>query len=226
MSTDSSTWDTDERSKTQEAKEQGKQVADQAKEEASSITDKIREEAGSVGHVAEQQARGLFEDARHQLRDQGEQQVGRLSEVLHGFSEKLQALQEGRAEDAGPLADYLERARSQVDDAAQRIEDLGLSGALDETRRFARRRPGAYLGGAAIAGLVVGRLARAGKDAQDNDRGSDARPQLETGPVGRTAGTIPASPPGTTVQPGGAPDVVVIPDETNETGTAGGGQTL
>lgn len=205
---------TEERSRTDEAKAQGRQVADHAKHEASSVADTARREVDHVADAAKDQARNFVSDVQEQLRDQGEQQMGRVAEALHGFSDKLQALQEGRTQDAGALADYLEEARSRVDDAAQRIDDLGLSGLLDETRRFARRRPGSFLGAAAVAGLVVGRIARAGRDAQSSD-GSRApqggtgvdRPQIpprtseptatnpaEAGPAGRTAGTVPPAP--------------------------------
>lgn len=160
---------TDERSRTDEAKEEGREVADHAKQEASSVADTARQEVDHVAEAAKKQARNFVGDIQDQLRDQSEQQVGRVAEALHGFSDQLQALQEGRTEDAGPLADYLEDARSRVDDAAKRIDELGVGGLLDETRRFARRRPGRFLGAAAVAGLMVGRIARAGRDAQSSN---------------------------------------------------------
>ena len=237
MSTDAGTWQTTERSKSQQAKDEGKDVAGHVKDEAGSVADKVRDEAGAVAQVAEEQARGLLHDAQEQVRQQGEQQVTRLSEALQSLSKNLQALQEGRTEEAGPLADYLERARRQVDDNARRVEELGLSGVLDETRRFARRRPGAFLSGAAVAGLVVGRIARAGKDARSSDGGGGATAELPAGPVGRTAGTATPIPPPAPiadepVEPVSpvdpvvdGPDVVVVTDEGTEPGAPGTGST-
>lgn len=217
---------TEERSKTDEAKQQGRQVADAAKDEASSVADTARDEAGHVAEAAKDQARSFLGDIQDQLRDQGEQQAGRVAEALHGLSERLQALQEGRTEDAGALADYVEEARSRVDGAARRVDDLGLEGLLDETRRFARRRPGAFLGAATVAGLVIGRVTRAGRDAQNSDGGGSAARGTGGGqaqiPPATSATTTSTTSVGTDDrvgrQPGTAPPTRTVVDD--EVGTA------
>lgn len=50
-----------------------------------------------------------------------------------------------------------------------RLDEREPSELLDELRRFARRRPGAFLLGAFAAGAVAGRVARGAKDADSGE---------------------------------------------------------
>ena len=70
---------------------------------------------------------------------------------------------------------YVSNAADAVYDAADRLYSLasdidsrGLSAVLDDLQAFARRRPGAFLVGAAVAGFGIGRAVRAssGDDSQ------------------------------------------------------------
>jgi hypothetical protein len=63
---------------------------------------------------------------------------------------------------------YVSDAANAVYDAADRvygvIDDIqtrGLTAVLDDVQSFARRRPGAFLVGAALAGFGIGRAVRA-----------------------------------------------------------------
>lgn len=53
--------------------------------------------------------------------------------------------------------------------AADYLEERGVDGLVGDLQGFARRRPGAFLGGAVLAGLVAGRLMKAGKAAHSDD---------------------------------------------------------
>lgn len=238
MTDNQATRESPDQSKADQVKQQGQHVAEQARTEAGAVADKVRDEAGSVAQVAQEQVRGLFGDAQDRVQQEAEQQVERLAGALNSLSKSLEALREGRPDDAGPLVDYLERVQNQIERFGSRVEDMGLSGVLDESRRFARRRPGVFLGTAAFAGLVVGRLARGGRDAQQADQESRRGLPAETGdrpmptspspaqttgvgdPVGRAAGT--ASTPGT-----GASGTVSTPGAGRSTpgaGTSGPGE--
>src|SRR5690606_38442178 len=94
-----------------------------------------------------------------------------------------------------PISDYLERQ--------------GVEGLVADLQGFARRRPGAFLGGALLAGLAVGRLAKASGSASR----ASAQSGPEPGPVGTgasdppalSAGPPPAVPPSAGSLPGDAP---------------------
>jgi hypothetical protein len=55
---------------------------------------------------------------------------------------------------------------------ADRVDELGVQGVVEEVTDLARRRPVLFLAGAATAGILVGRMARAGKEAQSADGSS------------------------------------------------------
>jgi hypothetical protein len=87
---------------------------------------------------------------------------------------ELQALLDGRPDEAGRTADFARQASSRLEGMADRADELGVRGVVEEVGDFARRRPALFLAGATFAGVLVGRMARAGKEAQSasNDTSS------------------------------------------------------
>jgi hypothetical protein len=108
------------------------------------------------------------EEAKAQVQQQLDAQSRRLGDSLSRLGDEIRALAEGRPEEATTVQPYVSDAASAVYDAADRvygvIDDIqtrGLSGVLDDVQSFARRRPGAFLVGAALAGFGIGRAVRA-----------------------------------------------------------------
>ncbi len=202
------------------AKQEGEQVAEDAREQAEEVVDTARQSVAEVTEEAKHQAIDLAEDARRQLHDQARQQTDHLGAAIQDLGHKLHALADGRTEEAGQVGDYTDRVADQVDRIGGRVQELGFDGTVDELQRFARRRPGVFLLGAAAAGFAVSRLGRGAKDAQqqrgDDDRASSpdgtgnrslmsseqrdlpahaGQPPLEgQGPAGAPAPTGPTSP--------------------------------
>jgi hypothetical protein len=87
------------------------------------------------------------------------------------LSDQLSALQQGRPSEAGPLAGYVEDARSRVTSLADRLESGGAAGLVEDVTAFARRRPGMFVAGAVVAGFLLGRLVRGGV-ASNSDEGN------------------------------------------------------
>jgi hypothetical protein len=179
-------------SKADAARDQGRQVADHASEQARQVADTAGAEAGNVVDEAREQVSGVMNEAQRQLRAQADEQTHRLGGALGGLGDRLQALADGRPEEAGPIGEYAETIAAQTRDIAGRIDDLGFDGVLDEVQRFARRRPGAFLIGAAVAGFASSRLGRGAKEA-DSGRGPEGR--AGAGPVGAPPVTRQAPPP-------------------------------
>jgi hypothetical protein len=155
----------------QVAKQEGEQVAEDAREQTQELAESARESAVEVAEEAKHQAIDLAEDARRQLHDQARQQTDNLGNAIQDLGTKLHALADGRTDEAGQVDDYADRLADQVDRIGGRVQELGFDGTIDELQRFARRRPGMFLLGAAAAGFAVSRLGRGAKDAQAEQPG-------------------------------------------------------
>ena len=128
-----------------------------------------RELAGTARDQAEQfkgqlaeQVQELVADARGQLQAEADRQTARAAQAVFQVGTQAIAMAAGRPEEAGPLAAYAEQAANWLDTCAAAIEQRGLEGLSADVVDFARRRPGMFLAGAAVAGLAVGRLIRSG----------------------------------------------------------------
>lgn len=185
-------------SKAEQAKGQAQHVASVAGDEAKSVTSDVR-----------QQARGLVDETKTQVEDQSRQQRDRLVTTVRSFSDDLEEMSNERSGMASDvMREVAQRARS-IGDSLDGREPAEL---LDDLRSFARRRPGMFLAGSLVAGVLVGRIVRGGREAAKNDSGSTGSYDGSYGSTGGTYGFadtgatsgVPAyePPPGTM---GGAP---------------------
>ncbi len=134
-----------------------------------STTDQAKHVAGVASQEAKQvigdvktQARGLLDETKNQVQDQSRTQRDRLVDTLRGFSDDLENMARERSGLASDAAlEVSQRARS----FGEQLDGREPSELLDELRSFARRRPGMFLAGAAISGVIVGRLLRGTRDA-------------------------------------------------------------
>lgn len=149
-------------------KEEGRQVADETRRQAGAVAGTAKEQAGNVANEAMGHARDLAGSAKQQLHDQARSQTDALGGAIGTFGNRVQALADGDVDRAGPVGDYAQRIAGQVEQLAGRVDELGFDGMIDEVQRYARRRPGAFLLGAAVAGFAVSRLARGAQSAQQD----------------------------------------------------------
>lgn len=179
---------------------------DEAKARANEVKQTAQHERQRVQQEAKHQVSNLLSQATDQVREQAETQTSRFAGFLSSLADQAEALTEGRMDDAGQLGQYAQQLGDETRRLASAVEDRGFSGLMDDVQRFARRRPGVFLLGAATAGAAVGRLGRAVKDAgDDSSDGSTGQLPASTsgsgdsgnriahrsaGPVGRTAGTV------------------------------------
>jgi ElaB/YqjD/DUF883 family membrane-anchored ribosome-binding protein len=156
-----------------------------AADEAKGIAQVAREEGRELAGQAREELRSLAGDAREQLRQQIADQSAKATESLRRLGDQFDALAEGRTEEAGPLSGYAHSAAHELRHAAGRMEDRGFEGLLDDTRRFARNRPAAFLGIAAVAGFAAGRLLRGGAEVHKQHRDDADRSGAEYAPPAR-----------------------------------------
>ena len=163
---------------------QGQAVAGTAVEEARHVADAAMEQTSRVASELSTQARTALDQAKTDVKQQADQQTERLAESIRGVAGQLQALLDGRPQEAGQLPDLARQASGQLQTIADRIGQQGIDGVLGEAQRFARRRPGVFLAGAAAVGFAAGRLLRGAKAApQLGVDGSSAQPQPQQRPL-------------------------------------------
>jgi hypothetical protein len=158
-------------------------VAESAKETAKEVTHHAAEQAQDVTHEARQQVASLWGQTRTELDAQLEGRREHAATTLRTLSDELGALGEGRTSDAPMVVGYLSRGRERVDSMANRLEQRSASELLGEVAAFARRRPGAFLGGAIVLGYVAGRAVKVGASsnkAPGNGHAANHRPEWAT----------------------------------------------
>ena len=147
---------------------QTKVVARTADQEVRELAGTVRSSADQVKGELADQARGMLSETQGQLQQQADMQTSRLAGVLLEVGTQAVALSQGRPEHAGPLVEYAEQAANWLDSWASHIEERGLEGLAGDVVDFARRRPTAFLAGAAVVGFSVGRLIRSGAVSADD----------------------------------------------------------
>ena len=168
------------------AVEQGKEAVGTAREVTGELLDETRDQVGTVTAEVKDQARRLFDDTRSQVRDQADNQRSQLAVALGTFSSELQALVNGRPDEAGAAGRYVLQAGNAVGELAAQVGDRDLAGIVDDVQRFARRRPGVFLAAVAATGFVAGRLARSATDDDGDpasEPGTTASPTSAAGPT-------------------------------------------
>lgn len=157
-----------------EVKGRAQDTAQEANQQARQVGQTAKEEAANVAEQAKEQGRNLVDEARSQLDEQSRGQRDRLVSLLQGVGGDLDKMSSNAPE--GIARDLTQQLGRRVQEFGGRLDGREPSDLLEEVRRFARRRPGTFLLGAAIAGVAVGRFARGAKQAQD--RRTDVTPAV------------------------------------------------
>ncbi|OEJ34629.1 hypothetical protein [Streptomyces subrutilus] len=126
---------------------------------AAEVGGTAKEQAANVVGEATAQARDLVGQLRTQLTGQAETQTQRLAENVRRLSQELRELGENGKPDS-TMAGVARQIADGGHQMAAHVEKRGPDGLISDLQGFARRRPGVFLAGAALAGFVV---ARAGK---------------------------------------------------------------
>ncbi|KQS65878.1 hypothetical protein [Modestobacter sp. Leaf380] len=154
----------------------GKQVAGTAAEQAQQVTQETR-----------RQAADLLSQGRQQATEQARAGQQKAAGSLSALAEELRAMTDGEG-GSGPAHDLVRQATGAVDTFAGHLRDREPGDLLEDVRRFARRRPGAFLLGAAVAGVLAGRLTT-GVVAAHKDQGGQGGQGTSGTPHDVTTGT-------------------------------------
>jgi hypothetical protein len=162
-----------------EAKSVGQTATQAGNQVASTASDQARE----VAQETQRQAKDLLDQGRVQLKEQTVLQQQKAAEGLSSLATELRSLADGTSSGApGPARDLLQQASGMVETFADRLQNREPAELLDEVRNFARRKPGMFLLGAAVAGVVAGRLTSGVKAAHsDSSSGTGSMGTATTG---------------------------------------------
>lgn len=168
------------------AVDKSQQVARAGAQQARQVVGTSRQQASQLAEELSGHARDLLDEAKAQLQDQAETQIQRLAQGLHRLGDEAQALAEGRPQEARTLRDYVDKTSVKLDEIAEGLESKGAEGLLEDLQTLARRRPGSFLLGAGVAGVVVGRLVRSA--AAGGHQPSTEEPSPASTAAGRAGG--------------------------------------
>lgn len=158
---------TDDDSKAKQVADQTKQAAGQA---AAEVKDTAKEQAQRVGSEAKAQARNVASDVKDRVGEQARTQNDKLVGSIRQTVDQLDEMRGDRAD--SPAATVVSRVADGGRQLADYLDRNGPEGVLREVQDFARRRPGAFLATALVAGFVVGRVGK-GVAKADPEAGTD-----------------------------------------------------
>lgn len=136
-----------------------KQAAGTATEEAGRVAGVAKGQAREVASEIGTQARDLVGELKTQVHDQSISQRDRLADNLRRFGDDLDQMGQS-ATGSGLATDLTGMLATKAREVSTFLGEHEPSDLIEELRQFARRRPGLFLLGAAVAGVVAGRLTR------------------------------------------------------------------
>jgi ElaB/YqjD/DUF883 family membrane-anchored ribosome-binding protein len=192
---------------------------------SSSSGSQLREagdQARGVMTEGKQQLRSLTGDARRAVQDRVQERSSQVATTLSDLADDLEAMA-GSTQSDGPLPKMAGQAATAVRNTADRLQQGGVQGMADDVRRFARERPGVFLGIAFGMGIVAGRLLRGDID-DHRDSGDGVSDEIDL----RSTYPADTSPLPGAVGPGEAPATagLVAGGPTTATGGASTGEVL
>lgn len=193
---------TEQRSMTGTAREEAADVARTAQQSGGQVASTAGEQVSRVTSEAAAQARDLLKEGRGQLTEQAREGQRKAASGLRALSDQLRQMAD-KSEGQGVAPEVARQAADRTGTLASWLEDRQPGDLVDEVRRFARRKPGVFLAGAALAGVVVGRLTRGIVEAEKSGDGSSShnanghRPQQADSPrhAAHSGGPVPTPPP-------------------------------
>lgn len=189
------------------AQDKAAQGAGLVGDKATEVAGTARQQASEVAGEATARARGLGNELRDQLQDQAHTQTERLAQNVRRLADELEDMsRKGRPDSsaAGMVGQVADGGHK----VAAHLESRGPDGLVSDLQDFARRRPGVFLTGAALAGFAAARVGKGVKATGGSTR-------TASGPTDTTDTYEQPQPPHLTPSYGGsiaAPGPVRAPD--------------
>ncbi len=150
------------------ARDQAQQVKDSATDAASQVAGTTKEQAQQVTEDVRHQAKQLAGQTKSELTGQVTSQRDKAVSGLRSLADELSSMSDSSPQ-SGMGTQLAREGAGLTHRTADFLEQRDPTQLLDEVRDLARRRPGTFLIGAALAGVAVGRLTRGAMSARSND---------------------------------------------------------
>ncbi|MGO4189664.1 hypothetical protein [Pseudarthrobacter sp. TAF60_1] len=165
-------------SKTDAAKTEASQVANQAAGAAQDVAQTAKAEAANVATEVKTNARDLLHQAKSDLTSQAGTQQQKVAEGMRSISTELRAMADASNE-PGVASDLVRQAADRSQSVASWLDGRDPGSLLNEVKSFARQRPGTFLLLAAGAGVLAGRLGRSLQAGAPDSTGTTPRPAAQ-----------------------------------------------
>src|SRR6266542_2473078 len=112
--------------------ERAKDVASEAGQQTRQVATEAHEQAREVVSEVRNRTRDLVGQTQAELRDQAELRTQRAAEGLRTLGQQLEALRQGRPEEAGLVGGYVDQAQRNVVDIADRLDRDGFEAVISD----------------------------------------------------------------------------------------------
>ncbi|HEV7976651.1 hypothetical protein [Amycolatopsis sp.] len=201
----------------QVAKDKAAELGQAAGERGGQVASTVADEAKQVAAQARREAKDLMDEGLGQLREQTREGQRKTAKSLRAIADQLDDMS-GKADAPGVATDVVQEVSERARSVASWLEAREPGDLLSEVRGFARRRPGVFLAGAAVAGVLAGRLTRGVVAEVKQDSGDGARDRVpahtsESVEAGATPSSLPSyrEPEHIAPPPAGEPAAPVTP---------------
>lgn len=134
---------------------------------AASRTEKAKEIVGQAGHALKAEAQSFASVAQDRVRAEAQRGTQAGAKTLGDFANAVRrAGDELSQADQSPASRLVRQAADGLESLSRNLADKDPGDLLNAARDFGRKNPAAFIGGAVIVGLALGRFAR----ASDGDR--------------------------------------------------------
>ncbi|MFC4144893.1 hypothetical protein ACFO0M_01380 [Micromonospora mangrovi] len=140
-------------------RDQARQVGSEAANAGGAVAQTAKDQGKEVVGEAKRQARNLYGEARNQVTAQTSQQQQRAAGGLRSLAEEMRSMAQNSGQ-SGPVSELAHQAADRVHGVAGWLEQREPGDILNEVKTYARRNPGTFLVGAAVLGVLAGRLTK------------------------------------------------------------------
>ncbi|WP_040159041.1 hypothetical protein [Nigerium massiliense] len=151
------------------ARDEAVDVKDTAVAAGSDVVDHAKQEAGQVIDEAKEHGRALYDQGVAELQSHARDGQAKLASVVRSLTDELGEMVRGSSQN-GPVTQFASGLLDQGERASSWLESTDGDGLVRDIRRFAARKPFAFLAAAAGVGILGARLARGLQGASSDEK--------------------------------------------------------